>query len=189
MLLFTSFAFSSSLTIKPHLPYTPFSSPIPLQHSTKSHHAQTQHDIEPANLQFTVFESVDWLVSWASLVGSPSRWYLVAVGWCRGYSWWGLEKLSQGRNFFFLVPASAQLSAYANHEFKIIPTPTQLSAYANHELKNWYYLVKIARRQTARAKYWCCAYAQLERNIEKTAQSQITHIMNSKTSEDSSTYA
>jgi len=35
-----------------------------------------------------------------------------------------------------LMPASAQLSAYANHEFKIIPTPTQLSAYANHELKN-----------------------------------------------------
>ncbi len=48
----------------------------------------------------------------------------------------GLEKLSQGRNFFFLIPAPAQLSAYANHEFKIIPTPAQLSAYANHELKN-----------------------------------------------------
>ncbi len=48
----------------------------------------------------------------------------------------GLEKLSQGRKFFFLMPAPAQLSAYANHEFKIIPTPTQLSAYANHELKN-----------------------------------------------------
>jgi len=48
----------------------------------------------------------------------------------------GLEKLSQGRNFFFLIPTPAQLSAYANHEFKIIPTPTQLSAYANHELKN-----------------------------------------------------
>jgi len=44
--------------------------------------------------------------------------------------------LSQGRNFFFLIPAPAQLSAYANHEFKIIPTPAQLSAYANHELKN-----------------------------------------------------
>ncbi len=48
----------------------------------------------------------------------------------------GLEKLSQDRNFFFLIPAPAQLSAYANHEFKIIPTPAQLSAYANHELKN-----------------------------------------------------
>ncbi len=48
----------------------------------------------------------------------------------------GLEKLSQGRNFFFLIPTPTQLSAYANHEFKIIPTPTQLSAYANHELKN-----------------------------------------------------
>ncbi len=48
----------------------------------------------------------------------------------------GLEKLSQGRNFFFSMPAPAQLSAYANHEFKIIPIPTQLSAYANHELKN-----------------------------------------------------
>ncbi len=48
----------------------------------------------------------------------------------------GLEKLSQGRNFFFLISAPAQLSAYANHEFKIIPIPTQLSAYANHELKN-----------------------------------------------------
>ncbi len=47
----------------------------------------------------------------------------------------GLEKLSQGRNFFFLIPAPAQLSAYANHEFKIIPTPTQLSAYANHGLE------------------------------------------------------
>ena len=47
----------------------------------------------------------------------------------------GLEKLSQGRNFFFLIPAPTQLSAYANHEFKIIPTPAQLSAYANHELK------------------------------------------------------
>ena len=50
----------------------------------------------------------------------------------------GLEKLSQGRNFFFWIPAPTQLSAYmyANHEFKIIPIPTQLSAYANHELKN-----------------------------------------------------
>jgi len=48
----------------------------------------------------------------------------------------GLEKLSRGRNFFFLVPTPAQLSAYANHEFKIIPIPTQLSAYVNHELKN-----------------------------------------------------
>ncbi len=48
----------------------------------------------------------------------------------------GLEKLSQGRNFFFLIPARSQLSAYANHEFKIISTPAQLSAYANHELKN-----------------------------------------------------
>ncbi len=48
----------------------------------------------------------------------------------------GLEKLSQGRNFFFWIPARTQLSAYANHEFKIISTPTQLSAYANHELKN-----------------------------------------------------
>jgi len=48
----------------------------------------------------------------------------------------GLEKLSQGRNFFFSVPTPAQLSAYANHEFKIILTPTQLSAYANHEFKN-----------------------------------------------------
>ena len=47
----------------------------------------------------------------------------------------GLEKLSQGRNFFFLIPAPTQLSAYANHEFKIISTPAQLSAYANHELK------------------------------------------------------
>jgi len=46
-----------------------------------------------------------------------------------------LEKLSQGRNFFFGF-GPAQLSAYANHEFKIIPTPAQLSAYANHELKN-----------------------------------------------------
>jgi len=61
----------------------------------------------------------------------------------------GLEKLSQGRNFFFLMPAPAQLSAYANHEFKIIPTPAQLSAYANHKLKNRYYLAKVARRQTA----------------------------------------
>jgi len=51
---------------------------------------------------------------------------------CRGYSWWGVGN----RNFFFLIPAPAQLSAYANHEFKIIPTPTQLSAYANHELNN-----------------------------------------------------
>ena len=48
----------------------------------------------------------------------------------------GLEKLSQGRNFFFLISARTQLSAYANHEFKIISTSTQLSAYANHELKN-----------------------------------------------------
>ncbi len=48
----------------------------------------------------------------------------------------GLEKLSQGRNFFFLISTPALLSAYANHEFKIIPTPAQLSAYANHELKN-----------------------------------------------------
>ncbi len=48
----------------------------------------------------------------------------------------GLEKLSQSRNFFFLISARTQLSAYANHEFKIIPIPTQLSAYANHELKN-----------------------------------------------------
>ena len=48
----------------------------------------------------------------------------------------GLEKLSQGRNFFFLMPAPAQLSAYANHEFKIITTPTQLSAYAHHKLKS-----------------------------------------------------
>jgi hypothetical protein len=48
----------------------------------------------------------------------------------------GLEKLSQGRNFFFFISAPTQLSAYANHEFKIIPIPTQLSAYANHELKN-----------------------------------------------------
>ncbi len=88
----------------------------------------------------------------------------------------GLEKLSQGRNFFFLVSAPAQLSAYANHEFKIIPTPTQLSAYANHELKNWCYLAKVARRQTARAKYRSRTYAQLERNIEKTAQSQVMHI-------------
>jgi len=47
----------------------------------------------------------------------------------------GLEKLSQGRIFFFWFPAPAQLSAYANHEFKIIPTPAQLSAYAKHELK------------------------------------------------------
>ncbi len=47
-----------------------------------------------------------------------------------------LEKLSQSRNFFFLISIPALLSAYANHEFKIIPTPTQLSAYANHELKN-----------------------------------------------------
>ena len=47
----------------------------------------------------------------------------------------GLEKLSQGRKFFFLISAPAQLSAYANHEFKIIPTPTQLSAYANHGLE------------------------------------------------------
>ena len=30
----------------------------------------------------------------------------------------GLEKLSQDRNFFFLIPAPAQLSAYANHELK-----------------------------------------------------------------------
>ncbi len=58
----------------------------------------------------------------------------------------GLEKLSQGRNFFFLIPARTQLSAYVNHEFKIIPTPTQLSTYANHELKNWCYIVKVARR-------------------------------------------
>ncbi len=72
---------------------------------------------------------------------------------------------SQGRNFFFSVPTPAQLSAYANHEFKIILTPTQLSAYANHELKNWYCLAKVARRQTARAKYWSRAYAQLKRNI------------------------
>ncbi len=80
----------------------------------------------------------------------------------------GLEKLSQGRNLFFLISAPAQLSAYANHEFKIIPTPTQLSAYANHKLKNRYYLAKVARRQTAWAKYWCRAYAQLERNITWT---------------------
>jgi len=55
---------------------------------------------------------------------------------CRVTVGGGLEKLSQGRNFFFLVSTPAQLSAYANHEFKIIPTPAQLSAYANHELKN-----------------------------------------------------
>ena len=77
--------------------------------------------------------------------------------WGRGY--WGLGlldlpavstfpglQLSQGRNFFFLIPARTQLSAYANHEFKIIPIPTQLSAYANHELKNWCYIVKVTRR-------------------------------------------
>ncbi len=61
----------------------------------------------------------------------------------------GLEKLSQGRNFFFLMSTPAQLSAYANHEFKIIPISAQLSAYANHKLKNRYYLAKVARRQTA----------------------------------------
>jgi len=71
-----------------------------------------------------------------------------------------LEKLSQGRNFFFLMSTPTQLSAYANHEFKIIPTPTQLSAYANHKLKNRYYLAKVARRQTAWAKYWSRAYAR-----------------------------
>jgi len=69
----------------------------------------------------------------------------------RAYSLWGVEPL------FFLIPAPAQLCAY--HELRIIPTPTQLSAYANHELKN------LAGRQTARAKCWSRAYAQLERNI------------------------
>ncbi len=53
-----------------------------------------------------------------------------------GYSWRGVGKVEPGPELFFLVSAPAQLSAYANHEFKIIPTPTQLSAYANHELKN-----------------------------------------------------
>jgi hypothetical protein len=48
----------------------------------------------------------------------------------------GLEKLSQGRNFFFSSPAPAQSSAYAKHELEIISIPAQLSAYANHELKN-----------------------------------------------------
>jgi len=115
---------------------------------------------------------------------SPSLQLLLVVISERGYSWWEVGKVEPGPELFFLMPASAQLSAYANHEFKIIPTPTQLSAYANHELKNWYYLAKVTRRQTARAKYWSRAYAQLERNI--------TYIMNllcSKTSEDSSTYA
>ncbi len=49
----------------------------------------------------------------------------------------GVGKVEPGpKPFFFLVSTSAQLSAYANHEFKIIPTPAQLSAYANHEFKN-----------------------------------------------------
>ncbi len=48
----------------------------------------------------------------------------------------GVGKVEPGPELFFLVPAPAQLSAYANHEFKIIPTPAQLSEYANHGLKN-----------------------------------------------------
>ncbi len=102
----------------------------------------------------------------------------------RAYSWWEVGKVESEPELFFLMSTSTQLSAYANHEFKIISIPTQLSAYANHEFKNWYYLAKVARRQTAWAKYWSRAYAQLEQNI--------TYIMNllcSKTSEDSSTYA
>ncbi len=58
---------------------------------------------------------------------------LLALG---GYSWWGVGKVEPGPELFFLVPASTQLSVYANHEFKIIPTPAQISAYADHELKN-----------------------------------------------------
>ncbi len=85
----------------------------------------------------------------------------------RGYSWWGVGKVEPGPELFFLMPA-----------------PAQLSAYANHELKNWYYLAKVARRQTAWAKYWSRAYAQLERNII-----YIMNLLCSKTSENSSTYA
>ena len=62
-----------------------------------------------------------------------------------GYSWWGVGKVEPEPELFFLMPTPAQLSAYANHEFKIIPTPTQLSAYANHKLKNRYYLAKVLR--------------------------------------------
>jgi len=132
----------------------------------------------PMEVHQAIYPRASWILK--SLVEAPSD--LAGVLWIRhpkktadNLPLVGWKSWARAGTFFFWFRPQLNFLHMLTMMFKIISTPTQLSAYANDELKNWYYLVKIARRQTARAKYWSCAYAQLERNIEKTAQSQITH--------------